>query len=334
MFHLLLAIVFPLIWTNMPEANSEQASLSDKPIKLTAGSTKVLAIPSFAAETGPQCDSSGNLYFRTGRSPRTTVVLKIAARDDAATVYQVTDQAASESYFVAFHVGSQHRIAILMGGKHDEPSVYQFNEQDPLRVSNTAIEAPAGLSASSIQSFVILPNDHILLQGYFGEGTPDDKIGHSYLAEFAPSGKLLRLSLNKASEDVLKSVAQRGAKTEAAQGQDGMTYLLTADRVIVFSHAGSVDREIKLSPPESGYYPDVLYSHARRLVVGFYPSPVPGKPVKHALFQLLDPSDGEVLRTFETASELGNNLVCFSDEGLTFLKVDNRQLKLVSAPIR
>ncbi len=314
-------------------ASSDQP-FGDKPITLTPGSSKDLPIPSFFSETGPQCNANGNLYFRTGRTVRATVVLKIAAKDGSATVYQVTDQAAAKSYFVAFHVGSQQRIAILMGGKHDEPSVYQFNEKDPLSVTNTAIEAPEGLNASNIQSFVVLPNDHILLQGYFGEGTPADKTGHSYLAEFASSGKLLRLSLNKASDDVLKSVAQRGAKTEAAQGQDGMTYLLAADRVIALSQAGSVDREIKLSPPEPGFSPDVLYIHDRRLVVGFLLSVGPGQPVKRALFQLLDPSSGEVLRTFEPAPEVGNNLVCFSDEGFTFLKVDNRQLKLVNAPIR
>src|SRR5260370_18808045 len=125
MFRLLFTIVFPLVWTNMLGAGSNQAS-EDKPIRLTAGSSRALPFPGFVAETGPQCDSSGNLYFRTGFLSSRHVVFKIA-KDDSATVYQVTDQAAPKSYFVAFHVSSQHRIAILMGGKDDEPSIYQFN---------------------------------------------------------------------------------------------------------------------------------------------------------------------------------------------------------------
>jgi hypothetical protein len=237
-----------------------------------------------------------------------------------------------EAYFVAFHVTGDRRIAILMGGKKNEPFVYEFSEDDPGNVSTITLEAPEGLNASNVQSFVVLQNDHFVVQGYFGEGTPADKIGHSYLAEFASSGKLLRLTLNKASDDVLKSVAQRGAKTQAAQGQDRMTYLLLADRIVVLSQ-GSVDREIKLKPPQTGYKPDVLYMHDRRLVVGFLSTGEPGQNLK-SLFQLLDPSSGEVLRTLEAGPELSNSPVCFSDEGLTFMKMENKQLKLINAPIR
>ncbi|HEY2115825.1 MAG TPA: hypothetical protein VGJ51_12080, partial [Candidatus Angelobacter sp.] len=278
----------------------------------------------------PQCDSKGNLYFRTGRSRRKALILKIASKDGVPTAYQVSGQPV-EAFFVAFHV-TGGRIAMLMGGKNSEPFVYEFSEDDPGNVSTTALEAPEGLNALNVQSFVVLQNDHFVVQGYFGEGTPADKIGHSYLAEFASSGKLLRLTLNKASNDVIKGVAQRGAKTQAAQGQDRMTYLLLADRIVVLSQ-GSVDREIKLKPPASGYKPDVLYMHERRLVVGFLPAGEPGQNLK-PLFQLLDPSTGEVLRTFESGPEVGSGLVCFSDEGLTFMKMENKELKLINAPIK
>jgi hypothetical protein len=285
----------------------------------------------FSFETGPQCDSNGNLYFRTGRSMRKAVILKIAAKDGAPTAYQVSGQPV-EAYFVAFHVTGDRRIAILMGGKNSEPSVYEFSESDPGNVSTIALEAQEGLNALNVQSFVVLQNDHIVVHGYFGEGTPADKIGHSYLAEFASSGKLLRLTLNKASNDVLKGVAQLGAKTEAAQGQDHKMYLLLADRIVVLSQ-GRVDREIKLKSPQAGYKPDVLYMHDQLLVVGFLPAGEPGQNLK-PLFQLLDPSSGEVLRTFEAGPELSSSLVCFSDEGLTFMKWENKQLKLINAPIR
>jgi hypothetical protein len=329
MFRILLAIVV-LLGSTVPGACSDQES-ADKPIVLTAGSSKTLTMRGFSFETGPQCDSNGNLYFRTGRSRRKSVILKIAAKDGTPTAYQVTGQPV-EAYFVAFHVTGDGRIAILMGGKNNEPSVYEFSEDDPGNVSTTALQAPEGLNALNVQSFVVLQNDHFVVHGYFGEGTPADKIGHSYLAEFASSGKLLRLTLNKASNDVLKGVAQLGAKTQAAQGQDHMTYLLLADRIVVLS-GGSVDREIKLKPPASGYKPDMLYMHDRRLVVGFFSSEEPGQALK-SLFQLLDPSSGEVLRTFEAGPEVGSGLVCFGDEGLTFMKMEKKELKLIDAPIR
>ncbi len=329
MFRILLVIVV-MLGATVPGACSDQES-ADKPIVLTAGSSKTLAMRGFSFETGPQCDSNGNLYFRTGRSMRKAVILKIAGKDGTPTAYQVSQQPA-EAYFVAFHVTGDGRIAILMGGKKNEPSVYEFSEDDPGNVSTIALEAPEGLNALNVQSFVVLQNDHLVVQGYFGEDTPADKIGHSYLAEFASSGKLLRLTLNKASNDVLKGVAQRGAKTQAAQGKDHMTYLLLADRIVALSQ-GSVDREIKLKPPEAGYKPDILYMHDRRLVVGFLSSEEPGQALK-SLFQLLDPSSGEVLRTFEAGPEVGSGLVCFGDEGLTFLKMENKELKLINAPIR
>jgi hypothetical protein len=329
MFRILFAIVFIFV-SPILGACSDQES-ADKPIILTAGSSKTLTMRGFSFETGPQCDSNGNLYFRTGRSARKALILKIAGKDGVPTAYQVSGQPV-EAYFVAFHVTGDGRIAMLMGGKKNEPFVYEFSEDDPGNVSTTALEAPEGLNALNVQSFVLLQNDHLVVHGYFGEGTPADKIGHSYLAEFASSGKLLRLTLNKASNDVLKGVAQRGAKTEAAQGQDRMTYMLLADRIVVLSQ-GSADREIKLKPPTSGYKPDMLYMHERRLVVGFFPAGEPGQNLK-PLFQLLDPSNGEVLRTFEAGPELGPGLVCFGDEGLTFMKMENKQLKLISAPIR
>lgn len=330
----LTIIVFLIPLAALVHAGDDPSTKDQRPIVLAAGSSKVLPLPGFSAAAGPQCDSSGNLYFRTGYSARATVVLKIAAKDGSPTVYKLTDPAADGAYFVAFHVTPARRIAILVGGKKNELAEYQFNEDDPVNASRTALEAPEGLDALTVQSFVVVPSDHILLQGYFAEAAPEDKRGHGYLAEFAPSGKLLRLSLEKVSGELLKSVARRGANTAAAHGQDGMTYLLEADRVVVLSPAGNVDREMRLSPPGSGYSPELLYMHGRQLVVGFYLSGGTGQPVKNVRFELLDPSRGEVLRTYEAAPELGNNLVCFSDDGLTFMKFEDRHVKLINAAVK
>jgi hypothetical protein len=159
-------------------------------------------------------------------------------------------------------------------------------------------------------------------------------MGHAYMGEFDSSGKLLRLSLDKVSGEFLKSVENWGAKTEAALGEDGRTYLLLADRVVVLSPGGDVERELQLTPPEPGYRPDLMYMHGGQLIVGFYPLGEAGKPIQGARFELLDASTGEIMRTFEPSPELGMNLVCFSDEGLTFLKFQNKQVKLINAPVR
>src|SRR5260370_29014419 len=238
----LLTILFLIPLASLGRAGDDAAHKDQRPIVLAAGSSKVLSMPGFSAATGQQCDSSGNLYFRTGYSARATVVLKIAEKDGSPTVYRVTDPTADGTYFVAFHVTPGKRIAILVGSKKNELIEYQFKEDDPVNASHTALEAPEGLDALTVQGFVIVPNDHIMLQGYFSDAASEDKRGHGYLAEFAPSVKLLRLSLDKVSDELLKSVARRGANTAVAHGQDGMTYLLEADRVVVLSPAGDVNR--------------------------------------------------------------------------------------------
>ena len=334
MSRLWFAIIFLISLATVARAGDEQPNKGQPPIVLAAGSSKVLSLPGFSAETGPQCDPRGNLYFRTGYSELASVVLRIAAKDGSPTVYKVTDPAADGSYFVAFHVGREGKIAVLMGGKKDEPSVYQFKENDPAGTNRTALEAPEGLDALTVHAFVVLPNDHILLQGYFGKGAPKDKLGHAYLAEFESSGKLLRLSLNNVSDELLKSVENWGAKTETAQGEDGRTYLLLEDRVVVLSPGGEVERELKLTPPESGYRPDLMYMHGGQLIIGFYLLGGAGKPIQGVRFELLEPSSGEILRTFEGAPELGNNLVCFSDEGLTFMRFEHGKVKLINAPVK
>lgn len=333
MSRLSFAIILLIPATNFARASEDPPQNEQRPIALTANSSKVLPMPSFSAESGPQCDSSGNLYFRTGFRARESVVLKLAASDGSATVYRPTDATIAGAYFVAFHVTAERKIALLVSGRKKEPYVYEFNGNDPVNASHTTLDAPEGLNALTVQSFVVLPNDHMLLQGYFDEKAPKDKRGHGYTAEFAPSGKLLRISLDKVSDDVLKSVADRGAKTAVAQGQDGLTYLLEADRVVVLSPAGNVEREMKLTAPEPGYGPDLLYMHGRQLVVGFSHSEGPGKSVK-TVYAMLDPSSGEVIRLYEPSPELGNNLVCFSDEGLTFMTVENRHVKLINAAVK
>lgn len=326
--------IITLIFCMTAYAGDSPSGNEQRPIILQANSSKVLPIPPFKAETGPQCDASGNLYFHTGFSAKASVILKIAASDASTTLYRLSDSDEGGTYFVAFYVTSDRKIAMLVGDKRNEPSVYQFGGNDSFTTTQIKLDTPGGVNALTAQGFLLLPNGHILMQGYFDREAPKERRGRGYLAEFAASGKFLRLFLNQPSDETLKSIAGRGAKTSAAQAEDGATYLLEADRVAVLSREGNLEREFKLTPPEFGYVPDLLYMHGRQLVIGFYLSGGFGKAVKGSRYELLDPSSGEIMRIYEPAPELGNNLVCFSDDGLTFMKIENRVVKVLSAAIK
>ncbi|MGC2743178.1 MAG: hypothetical protein WA672_08315 [Candidatus Angelobacter sp.] len=332
MSRLACSFVLMICFWNMAWATDDTLNNQQRPIVLTSNSSKVLPMPVFSAETGPQCDSGGNLYFNTGFSAKSRVVLKLDTSDGSTTVFRPRDASAAETYFVAFHVTAEPKIAILVGGKNNEPYVYEFDENDPVNAHRISLEVPDGLNALTVQGFIVLPNQRILLQGYFDDAAPKERRNHGYVAEFAPSGKLLELSLEKASSDVLKSVAGRAAKTEASQSKDGTTFLLEADRIVVLSPAGQVERTIKLTPPEPGYLSDQLYMHRGQLVVGFYHIEDGGRP--KVRYELMNPWTGEIIRIYQAAAELGNNLVCFSDEGLSFMKEEKGHVKLMNASVK
>lgn len=303
-----------------------------KPIQLTAGSSRVLPLPSFAAEIGPQCDSTGNLFFRTGYTLKRTVVLKVASTDGSPTVFRPRDDKADGSEFIAFHVGIDGKVRLLVRGKRDEAYVYEFMQEDPANSVSTRLELPDGLDVSDVRSFLALPNEHFLLQGYFGQNAPKDKKGREYLAEFSQAGKLVRMNLDSVTGDLLKAQANHMGQTAAAQGQDGTTYLLTGDLITVIAPTGTVQRRIKLSPPDAGFNAELLYMHKGRLVVGFVLSRV-GKTARVA-YELLDPDNGDLIRLYEPSPELGQNLVCWSDDGLTFMRSESGNVKLITAPIK
>lgn len=306
------------------------------PNVLVASSSRDLPMPGFSAYDNVQCDSKANLYFHTGFRFRDSVIMKLASTDGAATIFRPRSIDASQTYFLAFNVTPDGNIALLAGTNsgtgEDEPYVYEFNGEDPANVTGIHLEAPEGLHALTVRNFVVLSNGHLLLQGYFDEKAPPKRRGHGYVAEFSPSGKLMRISLEQASDDLLKEVAAHGANTASAQGSDGFIYLLEPERLLAISPKGRLNRTIKLKPP-SGYFPFQLYMHERELIVGFSHSDGNGSPLK-TLYALVDAETGENIRLYRPGPDLGNNMVCLSDEGLMFLTNHQGHLRLIDAPLK
>lgn len=256
--------------------------------------------------------------------------------DGPTVLYTVNADDANNLYFVDFYVTRNQQIWELMGGtKDDQPYVFRFKSDEPAKSDRIKLDAPEGITASTVKGFVVLPKDNILLMGYFGEKTPREKQGHSYLAEFDSSGKLLRTILQAATSEAIAYAAKWAADTAGVyQSDDGTTYMLQQDKILVLSASGDVMRTIPLAPAQKNYQANHIYMNRGRLVVAFYgPDAQPGKPLT-TRYALVDASSGEIIRWYEPDEELGNAVVCFSDDGLVFLRIEKGRIKLVTAAIK
>jgi hypothetical protein len=306
---------------------ANQAKTPPAPITLMPASSKILEIPGFSSSGNAQCDATGNLYFHTGFDPNDSVVLKVLT-DGSSSIYRLVGTDAAETYFTAFRADPDGKLWLLDGGREGHEGIYLFQfGDDPSHSTRTRLDAPEDLE---VENFMVLRNDHILLNGYFDENATPKKRGRSYLAEFEPSGKLVRESLERIGDDTLKDLSSRSPDAAAAQSDNGLIYLLEPDKVSVMSSSFKVIRSIKFNPPEPDYRAYNLYFASGRLLIAFM-KPSEQRPFIITRYALLDASTGEQLRLFQPGPETGNSLVCFSNEGFTFYRVEHGRVKLVTA---
>ena len=307
----------------------------DQPaVPLSAGSSKVLNVPNFPFSGSPQCDSSGNLYFHSGRDPKKSVILRLAEADGTQTAFRVPDANVEGMYFLAFSIVDD-KVWVLVGGAKDEIYTYAFSSADPVNATRTELEAPKGLDALSVGNFVVLPNANILLQGFFSENAPASWRGKGYRAEFNKSGKLARITTVRDRDGKLREASRQAANSSAGRAPQALTYLLEPHQVVVLAPGGEVLRRLRLNIPK-GFVPYQLYLNGKRqLIVTFIHSEKENIPTELKL-ALINLSNGETIRLYEPSPELGNVMLCLSDEGPIFLRLDKekKEIKLITAPMK
>jgi hypothetical protein len=234
-----------------------------------------------------------------------------------------------KSYFIAFRVSSDGVVYVLNAGL-DRLYLYTFHSDsaDPTR---TDLDVPVGMEAAN---FLVFSRGSILISGYFNDNAPKHK-GQSYLAYYDASGRLLREWSKKMSDEAvsdLKANSWTLNLAAAAVSENGSGYILSGDQVLVFSPVEGLVNTMHILPPEEGYRPLNISAVGGRLLVAFIKSQ-DRKPPIPVLYKLVDATTGEEIRTYRPAPELGNNMVCFSKEGFTFLRVEvgKGRVKLISA---
>jgi hypothetical protein len=302
------------------------AEKDQAPITLVATSSRPLDVAGFSSWGESQCDLDGSLYFHTGLRFNDLIFLKLGS-DDTHQIYTTEGTPQEDECYDAFRVTPDGKLWVLAGEKHENISVLEFGD-DAKTPRRTKLDTPEEFDVLSVTNFVVLQNEHVRIYGTLGEKAPKRDQGRRYSMEFDASGKLVRKTMDKTSSG--SPAADRYKDASAAQGIDGTLYVLAEDKVLVMSATtGQLMRNIKFRPPETGFEAHQLYVAGRRIVVGFSKAEA-GRPLT-VLYALFDATSGEQLRLYKPGPELGNNMVCFSNDGFTFFKVENRHVVLVTA---
>lgn len=306
-------------------ARMSVAQGAESPITLKSFSSSVLGVPAFSYGENAQCDEHGNLFFHATKAFNDVAILKLAP-DQSTTFYTLPMDEAQKVYFLAFRVTRKGKLWVLTHVSHAKDLyLYQFggNSEEPDKIE---LRAPDGLKASN---FVMLADDRVALYGYFDEDAPASQRSKSYFGLFDQSGRLVRDSLRPANQEVLERAKTRVPDAGAAQASDGQTYILQGNSIIVLSPDGERVKELSVPSPGEGYVAGDVFAEGAFLCIK-YRKQVKNQPLV-AEYALLDRNSGELIRYYVPSSELGNNLVCFSDEGFTFLRYENHRVKLLSA---
>jgi hypothetical protein len=326
-------LILLALLTNLPGAQSGEArqnqSLPATPILLTESWSKALEMPSFQYGELAQCDQDGNLYFHATSSFNDSVVLKLKPSGSYAMLVLAPEDAAG-TYFLAFRVSRDGRLRILThANSGDQLYLYEFHsEDDPPKA--TPLQVPAGLDVLNFQA---LARGYIAVEGYMDKTSPNNK-GKSYLGKFDPAGKLIRESFDNASYLMANESGTWAASSAAAEADDGRNYLLSGNDVIVLSADGDVIKKIHLDPPAKNYRPINIFTAGGVMAVAFFKPPEKGEETGRgflAMYQTFDRYTGEALKLYKPSPDLGNNAVCFTKQGFTFLTVQKKHLKLVGA---
>ena len=312
-----------------PDAPIGESTLKDSPVLLTEAGSKVLPMPSFHFSGISQCDADGNLYFNTARNFNDAIIMKLK-HDGSYSLYVLPPDEPKDNYFVAYRVNSEGVVYILVhAGLNDKLYLYEFpsDSRSPARLE---LAIPSGLEPIN---FLIFPGGRVLLQGYFTEeAQPPERRGQNYLAQFSPSGKLLRDYQAKGSDEVAGDLKSHSwtLTASAAVARNGQGYLLAGKEILVLSAAGELIKKIQITPPDKESRAVNMFVLGSRILVSFFKKPEKEGPFIPT-YELVDGETGKAIKAYMPSEAMGNALACFSNEGFTFIRFENRHVKLISA---
>ena len=281
-------------------------------------------IPAFSAHRTIQCDAKGDLYFTIsdgsftgGDSP--LKILRLAPDGSDQHVYAIPY--APGRYFMNLQVdanGDLHQLAATNAyATKDSYHVYVFSWK---RDASESTQVDLG---------------------------PNKSISFEKLTWFESSLLFFNISYSTQAKEKLwgrddARIDFWRAKTKAMDEQ-GVMYLVINDKILVISKTGDVLRELTPEKPSPEYWISHIEAVKGRLAVWFSKSKqdeiTTKLPFADSSFptttrlELVDSTNGDVLRLFEPDKELGNNAVCFTGDAFTFYRLVDGNIRFFTAAV-
>jgi len=314
----------------MSGLGAQELSQEMSPRPLKSSHAVELPVPSFGAYGTAQCDENLAIYYHlmTG-TPAHTDILRFSQSGNESTLYKLPDEFAKSTDFVDFSVTPAGEVTALVEDQNGHALVFAFDSQGKVS-SHAQLELPDHVWAKHIVAF---PNGTIFFSGFYTKDAAAELAGKGYAGLFQPSGKLLkRLDQFRDKTKVVQQDPGRFAEGAATLGRDGNAYLLTAERVLVISPSGRIQREIAFTKP-GPEFSAVKAEHSEGWLAITFSKP--GTPEVVSRYLVLNASDGSPLGLYEPSEETGNDNVCFSrHDGFLFATFEHGRVKLITAALR
>lgn len=298
------------------------------PTKLLApSSTRNVLAPPFTFWGNPACDKDGNMYFHVGGSS-SIEILRLSADGSEGKIFKLPDQF-PRAVFSDFSVSPGGYVYVL-AGIEGKLKLLRFDEVGAMS-EPISFQLPQSVGASNI---VASDNRTVLFFGFYDDTAPPDLTGKSYLALINPlSGAVQQeVHVSVPGVDIEKLAARKVPAPGVALGDDGNFYFAGSSQILVITPFGVLVQRIPFDNPS----PKSIVT--RLLVAGGLIVVVLTRIDNHQAHKgyLVLLNSGGVVGYYEPSAELGGwGAMCFSPrEGMKFLKVENRQLKLLTAPFR
>jgi hypothetical protein len=269
------------------------------------------------------------MYFHVGDFIKWEI-LRLSADGSQGNILKVSDQfpGASKFGFFDFSVTPGGNVYVLGGTPEHEIMLLRF-DQDGSMSQRTTLRVPK----SVIPMIIVATEDRtFLFFGYYDHTAPSDLKGTSYMVLLDESGAVRgEIHATVPGLDVAKLSGGEGAPP-GALGDDGNFYFAGSNQILVMAQDGELLRRIPFDNPYPKSKATGLHVSGGLIIINLVR--VDDHQARMRYLVLLN--SGGVVGYYEASKELGGwPATCYSARGeWTFLKVENRQLKLLTVRLQ
>ncbi len=321
--------IFPVALLLALGLQSSGGQMPAQPIEIAPSGSRVLGVPAFSFTSDPVCDRDGNMYFHVG-DPSRVAILRLSPQGSESTLFKLAGQLddADKVMYGDFSV-TPGGVVYVLGGIEGTGKIFRFDTEGKMEDA-VSLGVPPGVIGSNL---VASDAGTILLFGFYDDTAPANLRGKGYLALLDRSGKVRNeLKAGLPGVDMARLINGEALAPGISLADDGNYYFAGSNALLVISQEGEVVRRIPFDNPDpkssvtgvrvSGGAAAIQLTRADGLKV-------------HQTYLVLETSGGGVVGYYQLSKEAGGlSAVCYSAKrGLTFLKLENGQVKLLTAPL-